>query len=70
MLHRFDLFAVAAFAAWDARLKRLRAVQSLGKAQSQGAASEARGSREEICVTHRILCDVLAQHLHGPLVSE
>ena len=70
MLHCFDLFAVAACPAGDARLKGLGAVQGLGETQGQRAASQAWGSREKICVPGGILRDVLAQHLHGPFVSE
>jgi hypothetical protein len=70
MLHGFDLFTVAAFPTGDARLKALRAVKSLGKTQGQGAASYTGCSCEKVCVPRCILRNVLAQHPHGPFISE
>ena len=70
MLHGFDLLAIAACPARDARFNGLTAVQGLGESQSQRPAPHARSSREKICMPGGILRDVLAQHIYGPFVSE
>ncbi len=70
MLHGFDLFAIAACAAGDARFDGLFAVQGLGESQGQRPAPHAWSSRKKIGMPGGILCNVLSQHVYGPFMSE
>jgi hypothetical protein len=70
MLHRFDLFTIAACATWDSGGSGRFAIQGLGKAQCQSPPAQAGRSAEKIRVADLSLRHLLFEHIHCPFVSD